>query len=138
MFLMCLEVPGEGLTNRGCLHCAITQFSGKKSPQIKEYTKFPSRCSKQDFQHEIHQSSLLNWQQKHQTRNVLILSLLLVIIMVLLLKVFKVGPVPSRKRCFISFNESLLKIMKNAFYFISKAFLIFVLTFWPCKKTRLD
>ena len=28
---------------------------------------------------------------------------------------------PSKKICFISFNESPLEIMKNAFYFILKA-----------------
>ena len=33
---------------------------------------------------------------------------------------FKVGLSPSKKNCFICFNESPLKMMKNAFYFINK------------------
>ena len=37
---------------------------------------------------------------------------------------FKVGLSPSRKICFICFNESTLKMMKNAFYFILKAFIV--------------
>ena len=35
--------------------------------------------------------------------------------------VLKVGLLPSEKVCFICFNKSLLKIIKNAFYFILKA-----------------
>ena len=31
---------------------------------------------------------------------------------------------PSRKNCFICFNKSLLKVNKNAFYFISKALFV--------------
>ena len=38
-----------------------------------------------------------------------------------------------QKSCFIFFNESLIKMMKNAFYFISKALFV-LLTFWPCGK----
>ena len=34
---------------------------------------------------------------------------------------FKFGPSPSKKNCFICFNESSLKMIKNAFYFILKA-----------------
>ena len=37
--------------------------------------------------------------------------------------VSKVGLSPFKKNCFIRFNERSLKIMKNAFYFIGKAFL---------------
>ena len=37
--------------------------------------------------------------------------------------ILKVGPSPSKKNGFICFNESPFKIMKNAFYFILKAFL---------------
>ena len=33
----------------------------------------------------------------------------------------KAGILPSKKICFICFNENLFKIMKNAFYFILKA-----------------
>ena len=50
-------------------------------------------------------------------------------------KLLKVGLLPSQtKKCFICFNESPLKMMKNAFYFTLKAFYfqdiqIFVLTF---------
>ena len=36
--------------------------------------------------------------------------------------VIKVGLLPSKKNCFIYFNESPLKMMKNAFYFILIAF----------------
>ena len=36
----------------------------------------------------------------------------------------KVGLSPSKKNCFICFNESPLKMMKNAFYFILKALFI--------------
>ena len=42
-------------------------------------------------------------------------SLLFVIIMVSLLKVFKVGLSPSKKICFIFFGESPLKLMKKLF-----------------------
>ena len=57
--------------------------------------------------------------------------------------IFKVESSPSRKNCFICFNESPLKMIKNAFYFILKAlfilkiFKLFVLTFAHVKK-RLD
>ena len=37
---------------------------------------------------------------------------------------FKVGLSPSIKICFICFNESSLKLMKNAFYFILKALFV--------------
>ena len=37
---------------------------------------------------------------------------------------------PSKKNCFIYFNESPLKMMKNAFYFILKVF--FVLKIIKC------
>ena len=36
----------------------------------------------------------------------------------------KVGLSPSKKILFICFNESPLKIMKNAFYFILKPFFV--------------
>ena len=38
--------------------------------------------------------------------------------------ILKVGPSPSKKNCFICFIESPLNIMKNAFYFILKAFFV--------------
>ena len=43
--------------------------------------------------------------------------------------IFKVGLSPSKKVGFICFNESLLKMMNNAFYFILKALLVTKLTF---------
>ena len=53
--------------------------------------------------------------------------------------VFKVGLSSFKKNCFICFNESPLKMMKNVFYFILKAlyvlkifkFLSFQYTYWP-------
>ena len=39
----------HGFTNRGCLDCAIIkaiQGFMKKSPQVKGYIIFPSKCSK--------------------------------------------------------------------------------------------
>ena len=36
-------------------------------------------------------------------------------------EILKVGLSPSKKKCFICFNKSPLKMMKNAFYFILKA-----------------
>ena len=36
----------------------------------------------------------------------------------------KVGLLPFKKSCFICFNESLLKMMKNDFYFILKALFV--------------
>ena len=33
----------------------------------------------------------------------------------------KVGLLPSKKSCFICFNENPLKMMKNDFYFILKS-----------------
>ena len=41
-----------------------------------------------------------------------------------LLNSFKVELSPSEKICFICFNENPLPMMKNAFYFILKAFLV--------------
>ena len=38
-----------------------------------------------------------------------------------MLKWVKVGPSPSKKVFFICFNDGPSKMMKNAFYFISKA-----------------
>ena len=38
--------------------------------------------------------------------------------------VLKVGLSPSKKIYFICFNEDLLKLMKNAFYFILKGFFV--------------
>ena len=37
---------------------------------------------------------------------------------------FKVRLSHSKKNCFICFNESPLEMMKNAFYFILKAFFV--------------
>ena len=37
---------------------------------------------------------------------------------------FKIGLSPSTKICFIHFNEGVLKMMKNTFYFILKALFI--------------
>ena len=36
----------------------------------------------------------------------------------------KVRPSPSKEICFICFNESPSKVMKNAFYFILKALFV--------------
>ena len=45
---------------------------------------------------------------------------------------FKVGLSPSKKSFLIYFNECLLKMIKNAFYFILKAFFVLKLfTFCP-------
>ena len=55
----------------------------------------------------------------------------------------KVKLSPSKKICFICFNESLLKIMENAFYFILKALFVFKIFkflpwfFWSCRKKGL-
>ena len=49
----------------------------------------------------------------------------------------------SKKIVFICFNENLLKMMKNAFYFYLKSTFrsqdiqLFVLTFWKCAKNGL-
>ena len=43
---------------------------------------------------------------------------------------FRVEFFPSEKICFICFNEGPLKMMKNAFYLILKAF--FVLKIFKC------
>ena len=42
----------------------------------------------------------------------------------LFIKLLKVGLSPSKKVCFICFNESAIKMMKNAFYLILKAFFL--------------
>ena len=51
---------------------------------------------------------------------------------------FKVGPSPSKKFCF---NDSLLKKMKSAFYFILKDLFIIKTfkfgLFWSCRKNDL-
>ena len=41
-----------------------------------------------------------------------------------MLKARKVGLSSSKKSCVIYFNESPLKIMRNTFYFISKALIV--------------
>ena len=52
-------------------------------------------------------------------------------------------PHPPKKIVFICFNENLLKMMKNAFYFYLKSTFrsqdiqLFVLTFWKCAKNGL-
>ena len=44
----------------------------------------------------------------------------------------KVGLSPSKKVFFVCFNDSLSKIMKNAFYFIIKAlFVLIIFKFFP-------
>ena len=54
---------------------------------------------------------------------------------------FKIGLSPSTKICFIRFNEGLLKMMKNTFYFILKALFILEIfevlswLFGPVEKT---
>ena len=56
----------------------------------------------------------------------------------------KAGLPPSKKNSFVYFNESPLKIMINAFYFILKAVFVFKIfkflswLFWSCKRKRLD
>ena len=67
-------------------------------------------------------------------------------------RILKVGLSPAKNNCFICFNESALKMMKNVFYFEndekcflfhlkrsfhSKGIQIFVLIFWPCGKNVL-
>ena len=45
-------------------------------------------------------------------------------------KLLKVGLLPSQsKKCFICFNESPLKMMKNAFYFTLKLFIFNIFKF---------
>ena len=56
---------------------------------------------------------------------------------------FKVGLSPSKKKFITCFNDSPSKMMKNAFYFILKAFcsldnLSFCLDFLGMQKKRLD
>ena len=58
-------------------------------------------------------------------------------------KLLKVGLSPFKRNCFICFNENLLKMTENAFYFIlkkhfhSQDIFIFVLAFWSCRKSDL-
>ena len=48
-------------------------------------------------------------------------------------KVFKVGVTTSKNNFFISFNDSPLKMMKNAFHFILKAlFVLKIFKFLSC------
>ena len=54
----------------------------------------------------------------------------------------KSGLSSPKKYCFISFNESALKIVKSVFYFILKAPFVlqiftFLFCFWPCGKNGL-
>ena len=41
--------------------------------------------------------------------------------------VFKVGPLPSKKICFICFNKSPSKMMKNASYSILKGLFVLII-----------
>ena len=65
----------------------------------------------------------------------------IIYILYIIYKAFKVGLPPSKNFVFIYFNGSSLKIMKNVFYFILKAYIVleiftlFVLTFWLSRKT---
>ena len=54
------------------------------------------------------------------------------------LNYIKVELSPSKKIIFIYFNDSPLKIIKKAFYFILKALFVFILTFWACRQNRLE
>ena len=54
----------------------------------------------------------------------------------------KAGLSPSKKICFICFNDNPSKIVKNAFYFTLKAFFVkifqfFSCLFWACRKNGL-
>ena len=136
----------HGFTNRGCLHCAILKalhgFQGKWANKSRDMQFLKLQYNTTFIRAACWINSKISNRDKNTRliHNFLILSLLLVIIMVQLLKIFKVRLSPSKKNCFISFNESPLKMMKNAFYFILKALLVLKVfkIFWPCKKTRLD
>ena len=70
-----------------------------------------------------------------------LLLLVLFIKFIASIQLLKVGLSPSKKYCFntialICFNDSPLKMIKNAFYFILKDF--FVLDFLVMQKNRLD
>ena len=62
---------------------------------------------------------------------------------IILSSLFKVGLSPSKITYFICFNKSSLKLIKNAFYFISKTLFVFKIfkffdtTFWSCRKNGL-
>ena len=47
------------------------------------------------------------------------------------ISLLKVGLSPSKRICFIGFNESHLKVMKSAFYFILKALFVLKLLKLP-------
>ena len=51
-------------------------------------------------------------------------GILIFCIIDLLLGIIKVGLLPLKKNCFICYNESPLKIMKNVFYFILKGLFV--------------
>ena len=51
---------------------------------------------------------------------------------VLMILLIKVGFSPSKKNCFICFNESPLRVMKNAFYFILNAVFVLKISRFLC------
>ena len=128
-----------------CYSKSFTRFSGKRAHKSRDTQFFLQNVQNEIlkvfkmFKNNMKFTQAACWinskirsrDKKHHTHNILILSLLLVIIMVLLSKVFKVGLSPSKKKMFY---------LKNAFCFILKGspcsqdIWIFVLTFWPCRK----
>ena len=48
----------------------------------------------------------------------------IILALIFTLILIKVGLSPSKKVCFIYFNESPLKMMKNAFHFMLKALFV--------------
>ena len=62
--------------------------------------------------------------QKFVLFNTLLITLTKLLVSLCVPEYFKVELSPSKKLCFICFNENPLKIMKNAFYFILKALFV--------------
>ena len=63
-----------------------------------------------------------HWRKSNESQNGKMRRIILALIFTLIL--IKVGPSPSKKVCFIYFNESPLKMMKNAFHFMLKALFV--------------
>ena len=63
-----------------------------------------------------------HWRKSNESQNGKMRRIILALIFTLIL--IKVGLSPSKKVYFIYFNESPLKMMKNAFYFMLKALFV--------------
>ena len=111
--------PVAASPNRGYLHCAI--LKALHAFQQKTYLKSRDmQFSPQNVSNEIFKIFKVFENNMKFIRAACWINMVINNIRRyygVIMKVFKVGLSPSKKHDFVCFNESPLKIMKNAFYF---------------------